>query len=196
MVDINTQLPDLKKYTGTDETGKNLQRPENKNDIKSAIAEITTAAKNGDSLWGCIGAIKSVSKYLGHDSEIVRNIAANVIVCLIAQTVDFLRKETNPLAIKEAGSILLEVIKELGNMNNSGEIALGKGVKNDLEQACKDIIAILMCRSPIEKQGLSKNSDQDEFISSLDKAKETLTGGVTSDQFVSTLNKSMNTLIG
>ena len=205
-MDAGSQKFDIAEYTKSwkEVLGelKNSRNQFAKPGVSSVIDNILNSAKNTSSLSGCLSCIKSVAKYLSHESEIVRNIAATVLISLIVKAVELLSKETDPNVIKNTAKDLLEVIEQISDLKNNGSISLGKGAQNELSSAKAAITEKLKEANEANKDRFvsfeekSQNGLPKEFTDQFEKAKDNLTGGISSKEFKDKLRTVTDSLIG
>lgn len=199
-MNLNLQTSDTAQYTKSFKEFLNgLKSPTENKDVGSTIATILNSAKSASDLQGCLSSVKSVAKYLSHDSEIVRNIAAEVLASLIGKAAELLSKETNPNTIKNAAKDLLEVVQKI----NDGSFSLSKGIQSDLNRAKQSIIIKLAETNKDQFVRFQENSQNvlpkgftDRIDKTLNKAIKTLSGGMSPQQASERLNVITDNLIG
>ena len=143
---------------------KELRRALGLKDLKEreieAIKKIYSIAGFCTNLSDCVGGISSIGRFLSHDSQEVRNIAAHVICKLVLKAARLLSEEKDPLKVREYSSALLEVIGTLRDLCKYGVIDL----------SISDSDKLIFAESLIV-QKLKKEEEIDEFQCSLKKNK-------------------------
>lgn len=183
---------------------QNNSSGDNTKNIKEALKQIQSLSKNQNDLGSCISTIKEITKFLSHDSELVRNVAANTLCCVIKKAVDHLSKISDPNTVKEVSQFLLKTIDKIegGNFNLSAE---NKKSLRDVKEILKALDKLTTNQTglqrdefvPFQNNETTNNSPGNHnFTRLLNKSKSNLIGSTNYDHFVSSVGQSINNLVG
>lgn len=119
-----------------------------------AAQEICSLSNSGESLSSCISAIISLTRYLSHSNELIRNLAAKMICELFKKAAEFLLMETDPQVIIKFGKILLKLVKQIECLCSKGGVCLDADSQANLK-FIKEVFKML---------GINEENENDEFI--------------------------------